>query len=386
MLRWLPLVIFVSLFFYISHQLLAFTDLTSVQTTAATVLTAVPFVLTVMMVLFFGAWRRQRLKRWQERLLMLIHLCMAYINFLFVFVVGRDIISSLLRLVTSWDVSRLYDAHVLVIAWFFPIVLIYLGNRVIRSGPRLKKVSLFFPNLPRGLEGLRLLHITDLHIGTSLQPEFVERLVKLTQEVRADLVAYTGDIIDGNAHQYHREIEMLGKIPSRLGSFYVTGNHEFYWQPEDIFKALQNLDITILMNQSQILELGDSLLQISGLVDPAARMLSMDGPNFDKLTQDQDPKAFQLLLAHQPFLADEACKKGFDLQLSGHTHGGQFFPWNVLIHLFQKYNIGLYQLGKMQLYINQGTGYWGPRLRLGTYCEVTEITLRFGQETGKNKG
>ena len=392
--RWLPLVIFLVLFFYISHQLTAFTELSPTWTAGAVALTALPFVITMILPLFFWSFRKSRLKHWQEVLLHWIHFSMGYINFLFVYVVIRDIISSVLRLSTSFDVSRFYDSRGLIVGWIFPFCLIILGNAVVRVGPSLKKVSLFFANLPPELENFRILHITDLHIGTSLPLAFVERLKKLTQTVPADMVVFTGDIVDGNAHQHHREIELLGQIKSRYGSFYVPGNHEFYWKAEEIFAAIQNMGATILMNQNKILEVGTSnstspstaKLQISGLVDPAAGMLSMEGPNFDKTTQGQDPKAFQLLLAHQPFLADEACKRGFDLQLSGHTHGGQFFPWNLMIHLFQKYNIGLYHVGKMQLYINQGTGYWGPSLRLGTYCEVTEITLRFAPETGKNKG
>jgi hypothetical protein len=141
-------------------------------------------------------------------------------------------------------------------------------------------------------------------------------------------------------------------------------------------KAFRNLDFHLLLNETENISVKGSTLQIAGVPDPAAKMTSMEGPNFEKLKGQFRDGSFKLLLSHQPNLAPLAAETGFQAQLSGHTHGGQFFPWNFLIGLFQRYAKGLYNIEGLKLYVNQGTGYWGPSLRLGTYCELAEITLR----------
>jgi predicted MPP superfamily phosphohydrolase len=206
--------------------------------------------------------------------------------------------------------------------------------------------------------------------------QFVEKLVQLTHEVKADLVVYTGDILDGSAVRHLNELELLRSVPAPLGNFYVTGNHEYYWQGDQALAAFRSIKFNVLMNEVVNIKRGNDLLQIAGTPDPAAKGFGLEGPNFEKVKHDFEANSFKILLAHQPFQAPQANAIGVDLQLSGHTHGGQFFPWNFLIGFFQKYPKGLYTVGNLSLYVNQGTGYWGPSLRMGTYCEVTEITLR----------
>jgi predicted MPP superfamily phosphohydrolase len=221
--------------------------------------------------------------------------------------------------------------------------------------------------LPPAWDGLRLLHITDLHISNSLPVSFVEKLVAEIQKLKADLIVYTGDILDSQAIRHLSEFGLLKTIRPPLGNFYVPGNHEYYWEIDQGLAAFRSIDFTVLVNETATLQRDNQLLQISGIPDPAALMFK-EG--------QLEPGSFRLMLSHQPSLADKTCDLGYQLQLSGHTHGGQFFPWNFLIGFFQKYAKGLYRIKNMQLYVNQGTGYWGPSLRMGTYCEITEIILR----------
>jgi predicted MPP superfamily phosphohydrolase len=258
-----------------------------------------------------------------------------------------------------------------------PLIFFALGTLVVRIGPKKKNVELHFPNLPASFEGFRILHVTDLHIGQNLSMNFVEKLVQKAQTVEnVDIAVYTGDILDGLASRHEKEVQLLKNIPSKYGHFYIPGNHEYYWKIDDTIAPFKRAGFRILMNQTEDIKINADVLQVSGIPDPASHMFNLPGPDLEKLKPTLKPGAFHLFLAHQPNIAPQAAEAGFDLQLSGHTHGGQFFPWNFLIGFFQTYAKGLYRIQNMQLYVNQGTGYWGPSLRLGTYCELTVITLK----------
>lgn len=376
--RALILVLFFTVFVYITHQLVRFAELPALLSLATVAFLFCIFAIIIAMPLFFwGSRSPEQHKPWHDAFFSAAHFSMAYISFLLSFVIIRDIGSFILSYTApDFDVNSLYGKTMLSLMLVIPFFLIVLGTLIVRLGPKLVKVTVPFKNLPASLDGLRILHVTDLHIAPGLPIRFVEKLTAKIQELNADLVVFTGDILDSYAVRHLTEFEIIKNAQGKHGVFYVPGNHEYYWNIDQSLAAFRSIGFNVLLNQTQDVSINGALLQISGLADPAARQFGHEQPNFDKLTALFKPESFKMLLVHQPFLADQACTKGFDLQLSGHTHGGQFFPWNFLIVFFQKYSKGLFKLKDMQLYVNQGTGYWGPSLRLGTFCELTEITLK----------
>lgn len=369
--------IFVVVFFYMGHQLTRFADLSLALTLSVNLLLFVMLAIVLAQPLYFWSQHRLEHQPWHDSYFAMSHFIMAYINFLVSFVIIRDLAAFIMEYATpNFDTQILYGQESLAVMLLLPLAFMVLGTLVVRVGPRLKKVTLKFKNLPEGLDGLRMLHITDLHISPSLPVKFVERLVKQVNKLDHDLVMYTGDILDSQAIRHLPEFELLKKLEPRLGHYYVPGNHEYYWEVDQGLAAFRMVNFHVLVNQTADLKIKNSLLQISGVPDPAARMFKKEEPDFKKLDATLKPEGFKILLSHQPSLAKVSCDHGYDLQLSGHTHGGQFFPWNLLIGFFERYSKGLYRINGLQLYVNQGTGYWGPSLRLGTYCELTLITLK----------
>lgn len=375
--RVVVLTLFCGLFFYSAHQLTRFADLPFAATAAILGFLMALFGVVLAMPLYFWAQDRNNHKPWHDVFFRITHIALAYVNFLLVFIILRDIAAFILHYAPglNFNIDVLYNAQATLVMLLIPVACIVLGTLVVRRGPQLTKVDLKFKDLPKELEGLRILHITDLHISRSLPTNFIEKLVEVCKKNSADITVYTGDILDDIPARYKEDIALLKDIPSRHGNFYVPGNHEYYWQGETAIHAFRNIGFNILLNSAATLKFGDSELQICGIPDPAARAFQLEGPDFEKLAKSLHPQAFKILLSHQPTLATQAAPLGIQLQLSGHTHGGQFFPWNLLIDFFQKYGKGLYHIQNLQLYVNQGTGYWGPSLRLGTYCELAEIRL-----------
>jgi len=365
--RAIATILFTSLFFYVTHQLTSYADLSSTANIAVIAFLSFVFGLVLVMMVYFLPASQVNHKAWHDRFFHFAHMALAYMNFLLALVLVRDLTA--LAGIPQYDAIETWNLLAL------PAIMVITGTLVVKAGPQLVPVKLKFSNLPKALEGLRILHITDLHISRSLPSSFIHKLISVAKRNPADLVVYTGDILDDIPALYTEDTDLLKTIPSKYGNFFVPGNHEYYWQGEETLEVFKQLGFHVLINQSETVQIQDAQLQVCGIPDPAAKMSRLETPDFEKLAKELKPSAFKLLLAHQPNAADQAAPHGFDLQLSGHTHGGQFFPWNFLIGFFQKYGKGIYKIQNMQLYVNQGTGYWGPSLRLGTYCEVAEITL-----------
>lgn len=371
--------LFFAVFMYVTHQMVRYADLSGSQTLFIIAFLATLFGIVISMPLFFWSRgeARSEPKPWHDPYFSAAHFSMAYISFLLTFIILRDIAGFILNYTSPEFVgSQLYGTEATGLLLVIPLLLLLLGTLVVRLGVKVIKVEVPFKNLPEGLDGLRILHITDLHVAPGLPVQFVQKLVDKSNSLNADMVIFTGDILDDHAVRHIPEFDVLKKIHSKLGTYYVPGNHEYYWNIETSLAAFRAIGYHVLLNQTETLQVNGASLQISGIADPAARQFGHEPANLEKLVSEQKPEAFKIFLAHQPAIADKACDKGFDLQLSGHTHGGQFFPWNFLIVFFQRYPKGLYSLKNMRLYVNQGTGYWGPSLRLGTFCELTEITLK----------
>ncbi|MEK2689834.1 metallophosphoesterase [Bdellovibrio sp. GT3] len=371
--------LFFAIFIYITHQLVRHADLSIGQALFVVGFVATLFAIVISMPLFF--WSRSEArstpKPWHDPYFSAAHFSMAYMSFLLSFVILRDLVGFILNFTQPEFVgTQLYSAQATGILLVVPFILLLLGTLVVRLGAKVIKLNVQFDKLPSGLNNLRIVHVTDLHLAAGLPVNFVRNLVSKINQLDADIVVFTGDILDDHAIRHLPEFDLLKTVRAKHGCYFVAGNHEYYWNIDEGLAAFRSIGYHVLVNQTETLEINGATLQISGIADPAARQFGKEPADLEKLVSEQKPEAFKIFLAHQPAIADKACDKGFDLQLSGHTHGGQFFPWNFLIVFFQRYPKGLYRIKNMQLYVNQGTGYWGPSLRLGTFCELTEITLK----------
>ena len=217
----------------------------------------------------------------------------------------------------------------------------------------------------------RIVQWSDVHIGPTIRRRFVESLVERTNALNADAVVITGDLVDGYVDDLRDAIAPLRELQARDGVFVVTGNHEYYWRASDWIKEFARLGLTFLKNEHCVVRDG---LVIAGVTDPAGRYTHK--PDATAALDGAPADAFRILLAHRPQAAQAASKLGVHLQLSGHTHGGQFFPFNLLIRWFQPVVAGLHRVGDMLLYVSRGTGYWGPPSRLGVGGEITVIDLQ----------
>jgi predicted MPP superfamily phosphohydrolase len=366
------------LFMYVCHQLVRFTDMDWWSKLALVLGLAFLFILVIGTFLFF--WKEKKLDHhwWRDLLLDTSLTVMAYINFLVTFVILRDIYAFFEYLVLPIPIVKLYSTEATGILMLVPVVLLLMGNVVVRIGPRRLKIPVRYPDLPAELEGFRIMHVTDLHISQSLPASFVKKLVAQIQKIGPDVVVFTGDIMDSFVEKHAEEVDYLKALKAKHGVYLVPGNHEYYWDGPKSIQAFRDAGMNVLINQVANIPVGGVTLQVAGIPDPAALHFQQEGPDFPRVQSQLKDNSFKVMLSHQPSLVHKIKELGFNLQLSGHTHGGQFFPWNFLIIFFERYSKGLYEMGNMRLYVNQGTGYWGPRLRLGTYCELAEIVLRKG--------
>lgn len=244
--------------------------------------------------------------------------------------------------------------------------------------PKIEKINIPVDNLPDDLDGLTIAQISDLHVGPTIQKPFIESVVKKVNELNADIVVFTGDLVDGSVDALHKHVEPLKNLTSRYGKYFITGNHEYYSGAiEWVEEASSRLDFTTLINENKELIIGNSRLMLAGVTD-------WSGGQFFKSHKSDPYKAakadyipdLKILLAHQPKSIKDASKAGFDIQLSGHTHGGQYFPYTFLVTLDQPYTKGLHKYKDTWIYINKGTGYWGPPLRIGVPSEITLVTIK----------
>jgi len=252
-----------------------------------------------------------------------------------------------------------------------------LGLLNARRRPGVRRVDVPIADLPQALEGFTLVQISDLHVGPTIRKDFVDRVVEAANALEADVVALTGDLVDGRVPELAEHTAPLGRLQARHGVFAVTGNHEYYSGAAAWVAELRRLGITVLMNEHLLLRHGGGRLLLAGVTDYTAH-------HFDESHRSDPVRALgkasaeagaRVLLAHQPRTAAEAAKAGFDLQLSGHTHGGQFLPWNLFVPLQQPFVAGLHRLGRLWVYVSRGTGYWGPPKRLGAPSEITQVRL-----------
>jgi uncharacterized protein len=251
------------------------------------------------------------------------------------------------------------------------------GYREATRLARVKRVEIPVIGLHPDLEGLRIVQITDLHVGSSVQRDAVQAIVDKVQSLAPHLIAVTGDLVDGSVTELSRHTAPLAGLSAPLGAWFVTGNHEYYSGARAWVAEVERLGIAALMNEHRILAHKDARICLGGVTDrKAGDLLPEHESDLEGAFLDAPDADLRVLLAHQPQAVYQAAGLGVDLQLSGHTHGGQYFPFNLLVHLFQPIVAGLHRVEQTWLYVSRGTGFWGPPNRAGSESEITEVVLR----------
>ena len=251
-----------------------------------------------------------------------------------------------------------------------------VGTHQAFTGLKIKDVQIPLETLPPDHPPLHIVQLTDLHIGAFLHKRFVESIVEKTNALMPDLIAITGDSVDGSVHDIQSEVEPLKNLRARYGVFFVPGNHEYYWNANEWNLLYERFGMHVLLNQHTVIQHAGAKILIGGVTDYRAHRFDENQRCDPRRSLEAAPACdAKILLAHQPRSCFEAARAGYDVQLSGHTHGGQYFPANILVHLFEPYVSGLYRHENMWLYVSQGTGYWGPPLRLGVPAEITSLRI-----------
>jgi predicted MPP superfamily phosphohydrolase len=252
-----------------------------------------------------------------------------------------------------------------------------LGVLLATRGPSVRRVIIPIADLPAAFHDFTIAQISDLHVGPTIGRRYVERVVAISNALAPDLVALTGDIVDGSVRKLERRVAPLAQLRAREGRYLALGNHDYYSGAPAWVAHFGQLGLDVLRNEYRVIRRGTATLVLGGVVDPAARMAHPPQVPEPERAAGRDVAAqLRILLAHNPKLAPLAEAAGFDLQLSGHTHAGQFFPWTLAVKLVHApHVVGLSRRGRMWVYVNQGTGSWGPPVRLGTRPELTLLQL-----------
>ena len=246
---------------------------------------------------------------------------------------------------------------------------------VIRK-PKVVSVRIPFINLQEELGSLKIVQISDLHIGSTIKRAFIVKVVAQVNALKPDLVFFTGDVADGSVEYLQHDAEPLKNIIAPFGKYFVTGNHEYYSGVKPWTAEMGRLGYEVLTNCNKLISYKNIRLLLIGIPDPeAVRFDPQNSPNIATALTNAPEHDFSILLAHQPTAIKAAAQHNIDLQLSGHTHGGQYVPWNYVVDLVQPYTAGLHKHGPTWIYVNRGTGFWGPPIRIGVPSEITTIKL-----------
>lgn len=256
------------------------------------------------------------------------------------------------------------------------MVLSLWGMQEAMDKATVRSIRLPSPGLHPDLDGLRIVQISDLHVNHFTGAEQVARLVAQVQALNPDLIAITGDLVDGTLADLRDSAAPMAGLKAPLGVHYVTGNHEYFWDVDPWLREFSGLGFELLLNEHRVVERKGAKILVMGINDPTAARMGQSGPDLDKARAGAPKADYTLFLAHQPQAYTLAEAAGADLFLAGHTHGGQFFPFPPIVSLFHRYFRGLYRhKGRMHVYVHSGSGFWGPPNRLGVPPEVALLIL-----------
>lgn len=292
------------------------------------------------------------------------------------------VVAALGRLATSGDgladpARRVFLARLLAgAAAFGAFGLGTVSLATAAAGPTLKRLTVPLEGWPAAWEGMTIVQLSDVHVGHTLGRAFLDDLVARVNALEPDVIAITGDLVDGTVTHLGPAVAALGDLRARHGVYFVTGNHEYYAGVEPWLTFLTDIGIRVLRNERVALTKAGESVDLAGVDDLHGSDFGPGhGTDLPKALADRDPQRPVILLAHQPRVVTAAAAHGVSLQLSGHTHGGQLFPFNFLVRLQQPYVSGLHRHGATWIYVSRGTGFWGPPMRLAAPAEITHLTL-----------
>ena len=363
------------------HLYLALRLLPALPGTWPAVVLATVLVLSALAMPLGLVARRFARRALADRLALAGLLCMGLFSSLFVLALGRDallVLAWLAGVLASrpWPAPALVQASAAAVP-VLALLLTALGYLNARRTAKVVTVDVPVAGLPQALDGFRIVQISDIHVGPTIKKPYLDGIVDAVNALQADVVAITGDLVDGTVAELAPHVAPLARLRSREGSFFVTGNHEYYAGAGPWLQELQRLGVRVLLNQHVLVERAGATLVLAGVADWGAHHFDPSHRSDPVAALHGAPAhaALRVLLAHQPRSAAAAAAAGFDLQLSGHTHGGQFLPWNLFVRFQQPFTAGLHSLGKLRVYVSRGTGYWGPPKRLGAPSEITLLRL-----------
>lgn len=319
---------------------------------------------------------------WADRLSWLGALAMGLFSSLLVLTALRDLVLLFALVVAPWlpggsaiSVLPLVGPSAILAPALAGLATL-IGFVNARRTPRIVDVDVPVAGLAVALKDFTIVQLSDIHVGPTIKRDYVQAVVDRVNSLDADLIAITGDVVDGTVEQLATHVAPLGRLTARHGTFFVTGNHEYYSGADAWMREFERLGMRILHNTHQTIVHDGALLTVAGVTDYTAHLFDAAARSDPAAAANGSPAGVpRILLAHQPRSATAAADAGFDLQLSGHTHGGQFWPWNHFVPLQQPYTAGLHRLRRLWVYTSRGTGYWGPPKRFGAPSEITRIRL-----------
>ncbi|ARP81524.1 serine/threonine protein phosphatase [Bordetella genomosp. 8] len=342
---------------------------------------AVLYLLASCVLIPLGARARQMAPGWSRQAAWTGLMAMGFFSSLFVLTLLRDLL-----LLAVWavgalrglpaDMASLRGTSALAVpALALLITLVGLFNA--RRLARVVTVDVPIAGLPPALSGFTIAQISDVHVGPTIRRPYVEAIVAAVNALGADVVAVTGDVVDGPVDQLSPHTAPLSGLSGRYGAYLVTGNHEYYSGAREWVAEFERLGLKVLSNRHVVITHNGARLILAGVTDYTAGQFDpgqRSDPRGALLGAPADATV-RILLAHQPRTAEAAEPAGYTLQISGHTHGGQFLPWNFFVRLQQPFTAGLKKMGRLWVYTSRGTGYWGPPKRVGAPSEITRIRL-----------
>ena len=242
-------------------------------------------------------------------------------------------------------------------------------------GPIVVRTEIFSERFA-AVDGLKIAQISDVHLGAALPSDYLARAVDQVNELAPHLVIITGDLLEEPAHRVAGQMECLRNAHAPLGAYFVSGNHDYFTGIEGCLAHLERCGVRPLRNQRITLRFGDGELFLAGVDDPTGRLVPGHGPDYERALSGRDESKPLVLLAHEPRAILRASHYKPDLQISGHTHAGQMWPFGFLVKLVEPYLQGLHRHGDTWIYVNRGTGYWGPPMRFPRRAEISLLTLR----------
>jgi hypothetical protein len=329
---------------------------------------ALQFLAPLLYRVFPGARHRLFIVHWLSYTALGVFACV------FFYVVAVDLAFGLVAL--AFHTDRFSGLESLAVAALVAATVV-IGTLQVALGPKVYEIDIPLAGLPAVFDGFRIVQITDLHLGPLIGRRYTERCVRIANALDADLVALTGDFVDGPVAELRDAAAPLATLRARHGSVFITGNHEYYWGALEWVEEFRRLGARVLLNEHITIERDGAPLVIAGVTDYASASILPAHVSDPRAAMRGAPAAaIKVLLAHQPKSHERAAVAGFDVQLSGHTHGGQFFPFTLVVRAAVRYYKGLARHGRMWIYTSRGTGYWGPPLRFGVPAEIALIRLR----------